>query len=135
MVATCDDLLCSALTVHFHEKESYGVKLSALAAYLFCAAATTFLMSFERRTDDAGVVTFFILAMTFVLGCIHPRRARLWSLAGLCVPAAHFHGALIRKKPMGLQGYSGGRTAARLAPAAAPARRSRTGTARKRKSS
>jgi hypothetical protein len=66
------------------------VKLSALAAYLFCAAATTFLMRFERRTDDAGVVTFFILATTFVLGCIHPRRARLWSLAGLCVPAAHF---------------------------------------------
>ena len=62
--------------------------LTTAAAYLFCLAAMFFLGRFELRTDDSGVVVFFVLAITFVLGCLHPRHAWQWAAAGLCVPAA-----------------------------------------------
>ena len=68
---------------------------TAATAYLFFLAAMVFLGHFELHTDDAGVVVFFVLVITFVLGCLHPRRAWLWSLAGLCIPVAD----LIWKSP------------------------------------
>ena len=66
------------------------MKITTLAAYLFCAAAMVFLGRFELHTDDTGVEVFFILAITFVLGCLHPRYAWQWAvLVGLSIPAAH----------------------------------------------
>ena len=62
--------------------------LTTAAAYLFCLAAMLFIGRFELRTDDTGVVVFFVLAMTFVLGCLHPRHAWQWAAAAWCVPAA-----------------------------------------------
>lgn len=65
------------------------MKLTTLAAYLFCLAAGTMLARFELHTDDAGVVVFFILAITLLLGCWHPRHAWQWALlVGPWVPAA-----------------------------------------------
>ncbi|MEO7145200.1 MAG: hypothetical protein ABI165_17020, partial [Bryobacteraceae bacterium] len=55
---------------------------------LFCAAAMAFLARFELHTDDTGVEVFFIFAGTFILGCLHPRRAWLWCLVAWSVPAA-----------------------------------------------
>ena len=60
-----------------------------VAAYVFCCAAGAFLARFDLRTDDTGVEALFILAATFVLGCLHPRRAWQWALlVGPCAPAA-----------------------------------------------
>ena len=69
--------------------------ITSAAAYLFFLAAMVFLGRFELHTDDTGVEVFFLLAVTFILGCLHPRRAWLWGLAGLCIPAAD----LIWKSP------------------------------------
>ena len=66
------------------------MKLTTVAAYVFWVIAAAFLMRFELRTDDSGVVVLFILAITFVLGLLHPRHAWQWALlVGPCVPAAH----------------------------------------------
>lgn len=66
------------------------MKIAAGAAYLLCAAGMAFLGRFELHTDDTGVEVFFILAITFVLGCLHPRHAWQWAmLVGLSIPAAH----------------------------------------------
>jgi hypothetical protein len=65
------------------------MKLPDLAAYVLCIAADVFLMRFELRTDDAGVMAMFILGATFLLAGLHPRRAWQWALlVGPCVPAA-----------------------------------------------
>jgi len=65
------------------------MKLSAIAAYLFCLAVGLFLARFELDTDDTGVEVFFILLFTFVLGCWHPRHAWQWALlVGPWAPAA-----------------------------------------------
>lgn len=61
-----------------------------IAAYAFWLAATAFLMHFELNTDDTGVVVFFILAITFILGCLHPKHAWQWALlVGPAVPGVH----------------------------------------------
>jgi hypothetical protein len=66
------------------------MKLTGLLPYALWIAAAAFLMRVELRTDDAGVVAFLVLAITFVLGVIHPRYAWQWALlVGPCVPAAH----------------------------------------------
>lgn len=58
-------------------------------AYGFCLLADLFLMRFELRSDDAGVLVLFVLVTTMVLGSLHPRRAWQWALmVGPCVPAA-----------------------------------------------
>ncbi|MBZ5582647.1 MAG: hypothetical protein LAQ30_10680 [Acidobacteriia bacterium] len=60
-----------------------------IASYLFCLAAGAFLARFELHTDDTGVEVFFILAATFLLGCLHPRRAWQWPLlVGPWIPGA-----------------------------------------------
>jgi hypothetical protein len=83
------DLIRSAPVAHLDDERRDGMKnLTAMSAYLFCLAAMIFLGRFELHTDDSGVVVFFVLVITFILGCLHPRRAWLWALAGLCVPAA-----------------------------------------------
>ena len=65
------------------------MKISSIAAYLFCLAVGLFLASFELHTDDTGVEVFFILLFTFVLGCWHPRHAWQWALlVGPWAPAA-----------------------------------------------
>jgi len=66
------------------------MKPAVAAIYLFALAAAIFLGRFELRTDDAGVVAFFILVITFLLGCLHPRHAWQWALIiGPAVPLAH----------------------------------------------
>lgn len=60
-----------------------------MAAWLFWLAAVPFLMSFELHTDDTGVEVMFLLAITFGLGCLHPRHAWMWALlVGPSIPAA-----------------------------------------------
>ncbi len=62
---------------------------TAIAAYALCLAAGAFLARFELHTDDTGVEVFLILAVTFLLGCLHPRRAWQWALlVGAWIPAA-----------------------------------------------
>ena len=65
------------------------MRISGFACYGFCVAAGAFLAYFELHTDDTGLEVFFILAITFLLGCWHPRHAWQWALlAGPCAPAA-----------------------------------------------
>ncbi len=96
------DVLLSAPAAHLDEMRSNGMKhLTTAAAYLFCLAAMYFLGRFELRTDDTGVVVFFVLAMTFVLGCLHPRRAWQWAATAWCVPAADlFWGTVLKGKDL-----------------------------------
>ncbi len=62
---------------------------TAIAAYAFCLAAGAFLARFELHTDDAGVEVFLVLAVTFLLGCLHPRQAWQWALlVGAWIPGA-----------------------------------------------
>ena len=82
------DLARSAPAVHADERGPRRMNFTTPLAYLFCSAAMIFVGRFELRTDDAGVVVFFVLAMTLVLGCLHPRRAWQWGFAGWCVPIA-----------------------------------------------
>ncbi len=62
--------------------------LTHAASYLFFVAAMAFLYRFEIHTDDTGVVVFFMLSTTFLLGCLNPRRAFIWALGPLCAPAS-----------------------------------------------
>lgn len=65
------------------------MSVPAIWVWLFWAAATVLLGRFELRSDDAGVIAALVLVATFVLGCLHPRRAWQWSLlTGPAVPAA-----------------------------------------------
>src|ERR1019366_9548879 len=59
-----------------------------IPAWLLFLAAMLFLGRFELHTDDSGVVAFLVLLFAFLLGCLHPRRAWLWSMTGWSVPAA-----------------------------------------------
>ena len=60
-----------------------------IAAYVLWMAAGAFLMRFELRTDDTGVLVFFVLLTNFLLGSLHPRRAWQWALlVAACVPSA-----------------------------------------------
>lgn len=65
------------------------MKPATLTSYLFCFAATALLVRYDLHTDDAGVEAFLILVVTFLLGCLHPRRAWQWALlVGASIPAA-----------------------------------------------
>lgn len=65
------------------------MKLMNIAAYVLWIAAAAFLMRFELHSDDAGVIAFFILLATCLLGSLHPRHAWQWAfLVGPAVPAA-----------------------------------------------
>ena len=65
------------------------MRITCLAAYLLGIAGGWYLGRFELYTDDAGVVAFFILALTFLLGCLHPLHAWQWGLlVGPAVPLA-----------------------------------------------
>jgi len=62
------------------------VKYAAYAFWLFFFndTATT-----EIYTDDTGVEVAFLLAITFILGLLHPRRAWQWALmVGPALPIA-----------------------------------------------
>ena len=64
------------------------MKPTTIAAWLLCFAATALLARYDVHTDDTGVEVFLILVMTFLLGCLHPRRAWQWALpAGITIPA------------------------------------------------
>jgi hypothetical protein len=66
------------------------MKLTDIAAYILWIAAGAFLMRFELHSDDAGVIAFFILLATCLLGSLHPRHAWQWALlVGPAVPAAN----------------------------------------------
>jgi hypothetical protein len=65
------------------------MKLTTTLTYLVCVAAIIILGRFELHTDDAGIVVLFILVITLILGCLRPRRAWLWALAGWSVPGVH----------------------------------------------
>jgi hypothetical protein len=86
--ATFFDLFRSALSAHLDNRRPGENRFTAPGAYFFCVAAMLFLGRFELHSDDTGVIVFFILAFTFMLGFALPRRALLWALTGLCVPAA-----------------------------------------------
>jgi di/tricarboxylate transporter len=61
---------------------------TTIAACLFCFTATALLARYDLHTDDTGVEVFLILAVTFILGCLHPLRAWQWALpAGITIPA------------------------------------------------
>jgi|SRR5271157_2887322 len=65
------------------------MKLTPVLAYVFWLPAVLFLGRFELHTDDTGVEVFFLLLITFVLGCLHPRRAWQWALlVGPAIPLA-----------------------------------------------
>lgn len=65
------------------------MKLLNISAYVLWIAAAAFLMRFELHSDDAGVIAFFILLSTCLLGSLHPRHAWQWAfLVGPAVPAA-----------------------------------------------
>ena len=65
------------------------MKLTTLAVYLLCLLGGAFLGRFELHTDDTGVEVFFLIAITFLLGFLHPREAWQWSLlVPLWIPAA-----------------------------------------------
>jgi hypothetical protein len=65
------------------------MKLSAVACYGFCLAAGAFLAHYELHTDDTGLEVGYIVLVTFILGCWHPRRAWQWALlVGPWAPAA-----------------------------------------------
>jgi hypothetical protein len=51
------------------------MKLTARLPYDLWIAAAGFLIRFELCTGGAGVVAFLVLAITFVLGAVHPRHA------------------------------------------------------------
>ena len=64
-------------------------KPATAAIYLFCFTASALLARYDLHTDDTGVEVFLILTVTFLLGCLHPRRAWQWALlVGLWIPAA-----------------------------------------------
>src|SRR5579872_2189045 len=65
------------------------MKLSGILAYVFWIPAVLFLGRFELHTDDTGVEVAFLLAITFILGVLHPRHAWQWALlVGPCIPLA-----------------------------------------------
>src|SRR5690242_17541367 len=74
------------------------MRIASIAAYVFWVPAVLFLGRFELHTDDTGVEVAFLLAITFILGTLHPRHAWQWGLlVGPCIPAAQvlFGGARI----------------------------------------
>ena len=65
------------------------MKLTDILAYAFWVPAVLFLGRFELHTDDTGVEVGLLLAITFLLGALHPRHAWQWALlVGPCIPAA-----------------------------------------------
>jgi len=65
------------------------MKLISLLAYAVWIPAAAFLGYFELHTDDTGVEVFILLAITFLLGSLHPRHAWQWALlVGPVIPAA-----------------------------------------------
>jgi hypothetical protein len=65
------------------------MKLTGILAYVFWLPAVIFLARYDLRTDDTGVEVFFLLAITFILGTLHPRHAWQWALlVGPAIPLA-----------------------------------------------
>ncbi len=63
------------------------MKLTGILAYAFWIPAILFLARYDLRTDDTGVEVFFLLTITFILGCLHPQRAWQWGLlVGPAIP-------------------------------------------------
>ena len=79
-LATLLDLARSAPATHIDEIRRDGMKnFAAPAAYLLCLPAMAFLARVELHSDDSGVIVALILVTTFILGCLHPKRAWLWA--------------------------------------------------------
>ena len=65
------------------------MRITDIVAYVFWIPAVLFLGRFELHTDDTGVEVAFLLAITFILGVLHPRHAWQWALlVGPCIPLA-----------------------------------------------
>ena len=63
------------------------MKVTDILAYVFWVPAVLFLGRFELHTDDTGVEVGLLLAITFILGTLHPRHAWQWALlVGPCIP-------------------------------------------------
>ena len=76
-----------------------GMKLPDILAYAFWVPAILFLGRFELHTDDTGVEVGLLLAITFLLGALHPRHAWQWALlVGPCIPASEL---LFGRREMG----------------------------------
>lgn len=82
------------------------MKFTGILAYVFLVPAVLFLGRFELHTDDTGVEVLFLLLITFVLGCLHPRHAWQWALlVGPVIPLAEIlfgHPALGRDPVRGM---------------------------------
>lgn len=80
---TLSDTARSATTEHIERWQSMKI-----AAYLLFVTMLILLGRYELRTDDTGMVVFFILVSAFTLTWMNPQRRWLWSFVGWCVPAA-----------------------------------------------
>ncbi|HEY0794784.1 MAG TPA: hypothetical protein VGD64_03280 [Acidisarcina sp.] len=100
---TLRDLAGSAAAAHVREGTLPALVGSGFV-YLLAMAGTLLLGRLELHTDDDGVVVGFILAGSFVLGCLRPRRAWLWSCFGLCVPLVDHVWATPQRPAMGAGG-------------------------------
>ncbi len=64
------------------------MKVTAIATYVLFALAMVLLGRYDLRTDDSGMVAFFILLIAFILTWLNPQRRLPWCLSGWCVPVA-----------------------------------------------
>ena len=76
------------------------MKATEVTAYGFFALAMVLLGRYELRTDDSGMVAFFILLIAFTLAWLQPKQRLLWCLSGWCVPLAEmFRGENLKGLP------------------------------------
>ena len=85
---TAIDLARTIPTQHLEKARGEHMSKTALTAYLFWLACCAFLARFELHTDDTGIEAGLLLLFSFALGCFYPRRAWLWAMLGLSIPAA-----------------------------------------------
>ena len=82
-IGTLFDVARSATVEHIERWQTMKI-----AAYVLFLTILILLGRYELRTDDTGMVVFFILLSAFVLTWMNPERRWLWSVVGWCVPVA-----------------------------------------------
>ena len=85
---TLSDLARGVTVEHIESWKTERIQTMKIAAYVLFLTILILLGRYELRTDDTGMVVFFILLSAFVLTWMNPERRWLWSLVGWCVPAA-----------------------------------------------
>jgi hypothetical protein len=87
-ISALSDLFCSLPSIHRHERNQAMKSLKLHVVALF-TIMVLFLGRYETRTDDSGVIAFFIALFAFLLAYLQPSGAKLWALVGLGVPLVH----------------------------------------------